>query len=518
MDKKTNGKLLDIAGKSYLVQKDQMDKASKRLENMNCELNSLSEVNDNNLNNLEELLEDAKQLMDINNIEVVKNKKEYYIAGKKFVKENSIQNNNDIEAMEVPIYENIDIIELDDKTSFDQYLENISIYAKKNQIDLAKDPFDSLLSTNDKEIIANRIKNDYFMKKSNCDKYDYMIASFCGVVAGLIDSIFVGMPANSKLGNWTDSQTDKWIIKIAKMSGHKGSNGDINISNSIRFFEDKYEVNYDQATGKSAGELLDMSMSNHHIKSLGHAPDLIGLIFSVVDQFSSTSHFLDNGRLIVFDTESFTLDGGNFIAKLFCGISNWLGHLISDMAGSYGTRAKENSRGSGIPMPLFELFQSIGKGSFKIHENNDKTKKFTQRSFADLSVRVFQEGYDARFGMAQAIPVMINEMSIRLFWALKARFYIGKSWKESIPFGNNPELRRMLLTGHGVLCIVDGVDATLRSGGQILLFALHLNFPAWQRLAFSGLMEVRFIYKENAIDLSALEKDLEIEWNEIYFN
>ncbi|NSB14567.1 hypothetical protein [Clostridium beijerinckii] len=118
--------------------------------------------------------------------------------------------------------------------------------------------------------------------------------------------------------------------------------------------------------------------------------------------------------------------------------------------------------------------------------------------------------------MAQAIPVVINEMSIRLLWAIKSRVYSNKSWKECIPIGSHPELRRMLLTGHGVLCLVDGLDAIARSKGQILLFALHLNFVAWKRLAFSGLMEIRALYKENAIDIAALDEDLWNEWNSLY--
>lgn len=51
----------------------------------------------------------------------------------------------------------------------------------------------------------------------------------------------------------------------------------------------------------------------------------------------------------------------------------------------------------------------------------------------------------------------------------------------SIPFGNHPELRRMLLVGHGTLCLVDGVDVAIRSKMEILDFALHLNFVAWRR-------------------------------------
>lgn len=510
MHKKVDDKLLNEAGKSYVVQKDQMNKMSDRLGELGEGMTSLSEINNNNLDNLDNLLNRAKDMMKKNNMKIEDMNNKDYLKGKNLVEKLAKENRSEKETVGVPIYEDLETIEVDDNIGWDDYLENINIYANKNSLDLNKDPFYELLTAEDKKGIVDRLKNDYSLKKANCDKYDYMIASFCGVLAGLVDSFFVGMPKASKLGNWSDKQVDKWVINIAKMTGCKSSaGGKISIVEAITHFEKNHKVNYDQATGKAANDLLGMTMKNHHIKSLGHAPDLIGLIFSIVDQFTSTSHFLDNGRLITFDTKESKLKGGNFLAKLFCGISNWIGHLISDVAGSSTTRKKDiNRRGTGLPMPLFELFQLIGNGNSK--------DGFNKMSLADLSVKMFEQDYDARFGLVQAIPVFINEISIRLLWTLKARFYADKPWKECLPFGNNPELRRMLLTGHGVLCIVDGLDAGLRSGGEILTFALHLNFVAWKRLAFSGLMEIRAIYKENAIDLDALEKDLELEWNKLY--
>ncbi|MGV8907031.1 MAG: hypothetical protein ACOH15_10555 [Acetobacterium sp.] len=103
-----------------------------------------------------------------------------------------------------------------------------------------------------------------------------------------------------------------------------------------------------------------------------------------------------------------------------------------------------------------------------------------------------------------------------MLWAIKSRYYHERSWSKSIPFGNQPELRRMLLVGHGTLCLVDGADAAIRSGGEMVAFVLHLNMIAWSRFAFAGLKEVRTLYKENGLDLSLLDKDLEMEWNEIY--
>ena len=54
----------------------------------------------------------------------------------------------------------------------------------------------------------------------------------------------------------------------------------------------------------------------------------------------------------------FKLEGRSFLSKLFCGIFNWLGHLISDVSGSYGSVCKGN-RGMGIPSPLWTWINDI---------------------------------------------------------------------------------------------------------------------------------------------------------------
>ncbi|MEI2414131.1 hypothetical protein V8V50_09280 [Ligilactobacillus salivarius] len=81
-----------------------------------------------------------------------------------------------------------------------------------------------------------------------------------------------------------------------------------------------------------------MSTKNHHMMSLGHSPDVIGLFFSILNQFTSTATFVTGEKLITINTETFELVGGNFIAKVFSGIANWFGHIMSDIAGSSGSR------------------------------------------------------------------------------------------------------------------------------------------------------------------------------------
>ncbi len=182
---------------------------------------------------------------------------------------------------------------------------------------------------------------------------------------------------------------------------------------------------------------------------------------------------------------------------------------MSDISGSSGTRGhNDGRRGAGVGMPFFEMFQLCNFGSFKVGEE--------KKTLAELSVKIFENGYDARHGAAIAIPVFLNEIIIRFLWAVKRRFYHKKSWKDSIPFGDNPELRRMLLVGHGCLCVVDGIDAGIRSGESILNFALHLNYAAWSRFAFAGFKEIRMLYKESCLDIKRMDRDLEEEWSRLY--
>lgn len=46
-----------------------------------------------------------------------------------------------------------------------------------------------------------------------------MIAGTCGVIAGLIDILFVGSPTDSKLGGMVDNQANKITEKFASFLG-----------------------------------------------------------------------------------------------------------------------------------------------------------------------------------------------------------------------------------------------------------------------------------------------------------
>jgi len=315
-------------------------------------------------------------------------------------------------------------------------------------------------------------------KLSTCDRYDFMIAGFSGVIAGIIDVFFVGNPSLSKLGSLTDDGADELVKKFAKVSGWKPKiDNENNVASAIGFLERKFRVNYDQRNTTDVNRLFKMGTKNHHIKSLSHSPDIIGLFFSILNQFTSTATFVSEGKIFNIDTSDgkFELKGNNFIEKLFCGFCNWIGHIMSDLSGSSGGRGKINAgRGSGIPIPFMELFLMCDFGKFQ--NGNDR------QTLAVTMTRVFQEGYDARFGVTMSIPVLIQELMIRSLWVIKKRYFEKKDWKECIPTEKHGDLRLMLLIGYTTFCLIDGIDAGFRSGGNMVQFILHLNYVAWVRL------------------------------------
>lgn len=241
--------------------------------------------------------------------------------------------------------------------------------------------------------------------------------------------------------------------------------------------------------------MFDLDPKNHHFKSLSHNPTLLGLFFSILDQFNNTSHFVTGDELIFLEEADgvFELHGNNVPSKLFCAFANWFGHLISDISGSSSSKG----RGMGIPSPLWSWSNDIIAIKKKL---NIPVLEF-DKSVNELALNIYKEGYDVRFQAAQTIPVFINEMLVRLFYSIRRSVHFfsntrkeGRSfsllWKTCEPF-SNATVKRMLTVAHGTFCLVDTVDAVARgfaTGGgnfNVSEFIMRLNIVGVGRFAVS---------------------------------
>lgn len=335
-----------------------------------------------------------------------------------------------------------------------------------------------------------------------CDKLDYILAASSGALCGVIDIFLVGKPGESPVGDITDKWFEERTKAFARLCGWK-DNGK-GLSSAIAHLEKTFKVPYDQTgTGGAAKEVFGLSMSNHHFKSLGHNPTLLGLFFSILDQFSvpTQSHFVTGGKLIALQDadSSFELRGNNVPSKLFCAFVNWFGHLVSDMSGSSGSKG----RGMGIPSPFWSWTNDI----VVIKEKLNIPASGFDKGLNELALKIYEEGYDFRFQSAQAIPVFVNEILVRFIYSVRRmiKYYAStekeerskkRMWKECEPF-SNATVKRMLTVAHGTFCLIDAGDAVVRgfaSGGgsfNVAEFAMRLNIIGVGRFAFSLYGEVR---------------------------
>lgn len=341
----------------------------------------------------------------------------------------------------------------------------------------------------------NVTPNDW--SKAKCDKYDYLIAAFCGGAAGLVDVFFIGDPLTSVLGKQVDKVADGFVKKAAhffwkndQRNNGKSKKMPQSLEQSISYLEQAFPVNYDARYAKDLvvedGVLSEMRPLNHHLFSLAHSPDPIGLIFSIIDQFMGYATFMDKGRIIHVVPQKTSgaipyMQGTNLVSMLFCGFVNWIGHLLSDLVGSSSTRkAGKTGRGAGIPMPFYELFLFCDFGDID------------GKTLSEIMISVFEEGYDVRFGATMAIPVIMNELMIKVIWMIRQKFIRKRNWKESIPTDKHADLRIMLIVGNGTLCLIDGADAAAHGiiEGNIVSFICHLNLVGWTRLTMLVLKEL----------------------------
>lgn len=353
-------------------------------------------------------------------------------------------------------------------------------------------------------------------KEDSLDRYDFLMGAVTGICAGLLDALWVDKPGIEALNDagrtvvgkdQIDRQFDQFVLWLAKHNGWQPRQGNENrLDLAVKFLEKNAIINYDQSTTKGTNGLIDhLSYNNHHLKSLGHSPDLVGLFVSVLDQFSGTSTFISNGKFLSYNTTAQELTGSNFPAKVFCGCSNWFWHLASDIAGSSGTI----HRGKGIPIPFYNMFLQCDFGQIG--------KKY--QTFGELMTQAFEEGYDLRFGVKMTIPILLGELVTALCWSFKRYFYHKWDWRDCIPSSSYASYRRSRLVHSSAFCLVDGAHAYFKGHGDPIEIILHMNLIAWLRLVHIIIKEILITYgrtyKNVEEDIAIINKAIQEELDKL---
>lgn len=348
---------------------------------------------------------------------------------------------------------------------------------------------------------------------NHADQTDYIVAACSGILCGLIDSIFVGEFSIDNATSWGKDKVDSFVKKIAKSQGCDSDD----LTQCVRHLEKKFPIPADNATNLFGGGL------QHHLRDFSHHPNILGLTFSMLTQYTGRVYGTDTcGVFCSYEIEDTSLIGKGHVEKISIGVVSWFFHMASDMAGSSGS-ISQGKYGTGLPGPLVSFLKVLS--SLPIFQSKDSTNefsKFISRLFNGTLLS--QRGEDGRiipdtvikFDLRteigaikevgkQAIPVIINECVVRSFYfARRVYFEYNKKqprtfsealnkidWDNCLPYKNRTVVR-MLTVAHGAFVAFDLIDAAVRTAasGQ---FADPLTFLARMGLRINIVGVGRFV-------------------------
>ena len=357
------------------------------------------------------------------------------------------------------------------------------VKAKIKNIDSAIDINDSKLQEYNKQL--KKFTNQ-------ADALDYTVAIGSGILAGIIDSFFVGEFSLSDGKKWGNEQLEKIVKKLGKND---------NVYEAKKNLE-KFHIPSDTS---KVWNKKNITPHTHRIDDLAHHTSLVGLISSITTQFTEISYFQNRfGENLCLDITDKGLIGNNLSEKIFAGTVNWFYHLVSDMTKSEGNIGY----GMGIPGPILSLAKELS-----MLPGINKTK------LPQIIDYFYVKGFDLRTELGvlqqlgkQAIPVILNEVLIRVFYFFSRliKEYKEKEnfkdidWKNVLPYKNRT-LTRMLTISSGTFLAFDLLDAGIRSGGNWGTFVLRVNFVNIGRFTVSCYNEYKMEREKEKIKKDILD-------------
>ena len=363
-------------------------------------------------------------------------------------------------------------IKIELKPQFDYESEcksvELEIINPKNLVDARLDQIDNQIA--DLGISIDKLTN-------HADKLDYAVTVASGIIAGIIDILFVGKFDLQEGRDWSSEKINDFVTTVAKKQGYEGDN----LQGAIRHLE-KFGAPSDSVYNDFGGGL------QHHLRDFAHHASPVGLVFSMLTQFTQKAYGTNTaGAFIVVPIDKTTFIGDSVPTKITFGLVYWVLHMASDMAGSSGAPGA----GTGIPGPILSIVKLLS--STPIFNNKDQVNELSLKvsklfngtllaekdangkiiKGADGKPLIHQMDLRGELGVMhqlakQALPVIVNEAFVRGFYFINRLIDEVKDkqslkevdWDKTIPFGNRT-IERMMTIATGTFTAIDTLDAVI---------------------------------------------------------
>jgi hypothetical protein len=348
---------------------------------------------------------------------------------------------------------------------------------------------------------SNRVTLDNFEVKA--DNLDLSIAAGVGLLTGMIDVLWVGEFSLTKAQTLGKNQVSQLVTRVAKFTGYKGSE----LEGAIKHLEKNFPNPSDKLMNEFGGPL------QHHLRDFSHHFSPVGLVFSILTQFTGEAYGTDvAGNFVHLKINSSEAFGTNVEEKIFIGVVNWIFHLVSDMAGSN----QFAGQGTGIPGILVSLLKEIStlpivKELMIKYKNQDiELSKWISKLFNGTAFHYTNHKDVVRldlrteigilnFAVKQSMPVIINQCLVRAFYLLtrlmkevdskgvKSISDLNKLEPKRFIPKNNRSLNRMLTVSSGIFTVIDTSDAVIQAALKNPLNKIAFAKQVVLRINFVGI-------------------------------
>jgi len=395
--------------------------------------------------------------------------------------------------------------------------QNILTYSEYSPTDFIQQ---NKLNYNDRD-------NEFFIEYEDLvekiDQWDIIMSILSGTIAAALDILYIKDFDIEKASEWGKKEVTDFVLRFAQNYGYKGDN----LKEAIKKLEEHFPIPSDKLTSEFGGGL------QHHLRDFAHHPTLLGLVFSILTQYTGRCFGTDTaGHFIIHKLPKEVELGKNTAEKIYQGVIIWICHLVSDMAGSSSSKG----RGTGIPGPLLSFVKEVSALPFfrniniEYKDNDIEFTVFVSKLFNGTYLKGDKTGNNISFDLRteigilhevskQAFPVLLNECIVRSLFAIR-RFYFELKDKnietikdlESInilkflPF-NNENLNHMLTISLAIFSAVDMGEAALstfiksKMGRDISVkdFVVRVNILGLGRLVIAGKVEIDTLLRKRNI-------------------
>lgn len=352
-------------------------------------------------------------------------------------------------------------------------------------------------------------------------KWDCTVAIASGVLAAALDVLWTRDISLENAHVWGREQTEEFALKVAHLRGYKGND----LASAVQFLEKDFPIQADKLTNEFGGGKY------HHLRDFSHHPTPVGLLFSILSQFTGSGYGTDvNGAFAPYPIEGWKKP--DLLSGLYNGTIVWFFHMVSDVAGSSGSIAM-SKEGTGLPGPLLSLLKELSSApgiralAGKNKEGRYNLSLLCSKLFnGTLFMEKSKEGgiirapirFDLRTELGltneavkskQYFPILLNEAIVCSFYSLSR---LAKELSEhpvqtpqqlqDLDFqrilpGRSPVLRHMRMVASTTFMAVDMGNAGLQAyfthkedpSGFALCFLQKINYFGLIRVGMVGSAE-----------------------------